>query len=271
MRIMRLMALGLGLTGSAMGMEPEKPSGAVGVVVPTTAPAAGGVVRLVGGEEIAVREEKGSFFFGDGMAVTTPLPVGYPQPTPVGAIEMKTYPSVRRAEVSGRLNPAVGMTMGFFPLFQHIKRRDIAMTSPVEMDYRGWEVTADESNGGPSGWTMSFLYRKPEQGPTGKDAANEDVQVVDTAEVTVIAVGLRGGYGLGMIRRGVQALHKWVDAQDEWEIAGEPRAFYYNGPDTWDKDKWAEAQLPVRRVGVVKAEEGKGELKVEGKASRAEE
>jgi hypothetical protein len=217
------------------------------VVVPPAAPAPGEVIRLVGDASIAVREDRGNFYFGDGMAVTTPLPEGYPQPTPTGVIEMKTYPVVRRAEVSGKLNPAVGMNLGFFPLFRHIQRRDIEMTSPVEMDYRGWDAEPGAEGGGPTGWTMSFLYRRRDQGPPGPDERDRTVTVVDAPPVTVIAVGLRGSYGLGRIRQGVVALYKWLDAQDEWEVAGDPRAFYYNGPDARDRDKWAEAQLPVRR------------------------
>lgn len=50
------------------------------------------------------------------------------------------------------------MNMGFFPLFNHIKRNDIAMTSPVEMDYRGLfdPATGVQAKQDSMSWTMSF-------------------------------------------------------------------------------------------------------------------
>jgi hypothetical protein len=208
-------------------------------------PVPGQTRRVAGDREAKIREKEGQFFF-DRMGITTPLPEGYPAPTPPGAIDLKTYPSVRRAEVTGSMNPSLGMNVGFFPLFNHIKRRNIAMTSPVEMDYKGWSVTAQETNGGPSEWTMSFLYRRADQGAAGVDEANEKVTIRDTEPVTVVAIGLRGGYGLGLVGNGLKKLEGWLAMNIEWEKAGEPRALYYNGPEKPDRDKWGEAQIPVR-------------------------
>ena len=33
----------------------------------------------------------------------------------------------------------------------------------------------------------------------------------------------------------------------EYEVAGEPRAFHYNGPYIANRNKWSEVQLPVRK------------------------
>lgn len=204
-------------------------------------PAPGTTVRVGGDTAAAVRQEGDNFFFG-AASITTPLPAGYPAPTPPGAIDIKTYPSVRRAQISGSVTPDLGMNVGFFPLFNHIKRRDIAMTSPVEMDYTGMSNSADN----PDGWTMAFLYRTPELGDVGADERDERVKVLDTEPVTVLAIGLQGFYSVGRIRDGIGVLEKWLADNPQWEAAGDARAFYYNGPEKRNRDKWAEAQLPIR-------------------------
>jgi hypothetical protein len=195
-------------------------------------------IRRVGGDLTArVATREGLHSFGP-CRIESPLPADYPMPTPPGAIELKRYPTVRRAEVSGESNPDSGTSRGFWPLFQHIKKRDIAMTSPVEVEYRDWST--EEKAGA---WTMSFLYRTADLGPTGRDGI---VTVTDTEPVTVIAIGLRGGYGVDRIAKGIEQLQTWLASQNEWEAAGNPRAFYYNGPYIPNRNKWAEAQIPVR-------------------------
>ena len=157
------------------------------------------------------------------MGVESPLPEGYPAPTPPGMIELKTYPSVRRAERSSKGPSDVGMYKNFFPLFNHIKKREIAMTSPVEMDYRrvedGKPLTEQPIVDGE--WTMSFLYRKPDLGPAGMDG---DVKVVDVPEVVVVSIGMRESDGSPTVKRGLESLQKWFDGQDAWEPAEIGRA-----------------------------------------------
>lgn len=194
----------------------------------------------VAGDLTATVTARDGLHFCDPCRVEAPLPAGYPAPTPPGAIELKQYPTVRRAEVSGESNPDRGTSRGFWPLFQHIKRRDIAMTSPVEVEYHDWS-SEDESGA----WTMSFLYRTADLGPTGRDGI---VTVTDAEPVTVIAIGLRGGYSVERISKGIEQLRTWLASQNEWEAAGNPRAFYYNGPYIPDGNKWSEAQIPVRKV-----------------------
>lgn len=222
------------------------PAAAAGSTPPTTASgeaAQPSDVQRVGGDLTAqVEKEEGGYRFARTMFIDTALPVGYPPPTPPGAIEIKRYPSVRRAEHDGRDS--------FWPLFRHISRRNIAMTSPVEMDYSG--AVRPDGEGGtrverPESTTMSFLYRVPEDGPTGEDRS---VRVVDTEPVTVIALGQRGAYSWRQDREGIAKLLEWVKANPEWEQAGEPRAFYYNGPDRRNADKWSEVQVPIRRTAV---------------------
>jgi hypothetical protein len=99
-------------------------------------------------------------------------------------------------------------------------------------------------------WTMSFLYRTPDLAPTGED---RNVVVVDRPEITVLSVGMNGPYGTGVVEKGLTLLHAWLKEHPEYEIryeiGGEPRAFYYNGPSVSNRDKWSEVQLPIVKRG----------------------
>jgi hypothetical protein len=206
------------------------------------------LVTRVGGDTKATIEVTEGVYRCGPCGIESPLPDGYPEPTPPGAIDIKTYPSVRRAEF--RQESARGlnarMNGGFWPLFNHIKSHDIPMTSPVEIEYDG--VYNDLSTLKPTAdgaWTMSFLYRVKNLGPVGQDGA---VKVVDSAEVTVLSTAVRGPYGMNVTRDGVKILKEWLDGQTEWAIAGTPRVFHYNGPSVRDGDKWSEVQIPVKKT-----------------------
>ena len=80
---------------------------------------------------------------------------------------------MRRAEVVK--TGSASSNSGFWPLFRHIQRNTIEMTSPVEMDYEG---PAEQER--VKRWTMSFLYRTPELGGTGVDEKDASVVVRDT-------------------------------------------------------------------------------------------
>ncbi len=207
----------------------------------TPVPAPGAAVRVGGNMTASISGRDGDFRSGP-CRVDTPLPAGYPPPTPPGAIELKTYPGVRLAQVTGSGHPDRGMNRTFWPLFNHIKKHDIAMTSPVEMDY-----SADAANTGAlpqSEWTMAFLYRLPEQNAAGQEGA---VAISDSVPVTVLAVGVKGDYGTGLVAKGAALVEEWLGSHPEWEASGNWRSLYYNGPslDFWNK--WAEVQIPVRR------------------------
>lgn len=217
--------------------------------------AAGEIKRIAGDMDAKVEaiptntEENGEsiefdmYRFGD-MKITTPLPQGYPAPTPPKAIDIKGYPLVRRAQVKGQANPDLGMNVGFWPLFNHIKKREIAMTSPVEMEYGG--AQSEESDAAPQ-WTMAFLYRTTDLGPTGVAKENERVEVIDVQPMTVISLGFKGVYSRGMVDAAVQTLRSELAKHTEWEAAGEPRALYYNGPEMPNGRKWGEVQIPITR------------------------
>lgn len=211
-------------------------------------PSDGQAVRIGGDLAAKVEFRDGNFYSGP-CSITTPLPAGYPAPTPPGAIEIKRYPAVRRAEVSGTMTPDLGMNMAFFPLFNHIKDRKIAMTSPVEMEYSGVDApkTPTDPPARPEGWKMSFLYRTPELGPTGQDETRKQVRVIDAPAVTVVSIGIRGSQSWSRVRRESLVLEEWLAGQTEWEAAGDLRGLYYNGPDVRLQDLWGEVQVPVRR------------------------
>ena len=220
------------------------PAPAPAPAIPTAPPAAGTGIRVAGTipDNVELVLEGEEWRFGR-MRIEAPLPQGYPPPTPAETMEIKTYPSVRRAEVTASGNSNLGSNLAFWPLFNHIKERDIAMTSPVEMDYRGMAsedgTALDESKGT---WTMSFLYRSADLGPTGEDGR---VKIVDAPPVTVLSIGMRGGYGMSKVNEGLAKLHEWLAANPQWKACGEPRALNYNGPAVRMKDKWSEVQLPV--------------------------
>ncbi len=202
-----------------------------------------GVVRVGGDRQTTTEIVNGEFRSG-ACRISTPLPNGYPAPTPPGAIELKRYPPVRRAGIGGSISPDWGMNLAFFPLFNHIKRREIAMTSPVEVNYDGLGASGAIR---PTEWTMSFLYRTPELGPVGVDPRDERILVEDIPPVTVVALGMRGPYKLDRVNVGLATLRDWLASQSEWEEAGEPRALFYNGPEARSGDKWSEVQIPLRR------------------------
>jgi len=201
------------------------------------------VVRVVGGSDRGVEFVDGVYRIDD-CRITTPLPEGYPAPTPPGAIEIKRYPLVRRAQFSGSMTPDLGMNLAFFPLFNHIKQRQIAMTSPVEMNYEGM---GRNGNAKPSKWTMSFLYRNTDLGPAGVDPKDKRISIEDIPPTTVLSIGMKGSYELDQVNKGLSELRDWLSSQSEWEEAADPRALYYNGPEVASDAKWSEVQIPVRR------------------------
>ncbi len=234
-------------SAAAPALEPWQRADPFASLAPTDAKA----IRVGGDMQAGVAKVGDVYTFGSAK-IDTPLPVGYPAPTPPGAIELKRYPVVRRAQVTGTMSPDMASNFAFFPLFNHIKGRDIAMTSPVEMDYAELRSRIEPGQRpiGPTSWNMAFLYRTPDQGPAGSDPRNSKITVVDAEPVTVLSMGMQGGYALGRTTDAVLELEDWLAKNPQWQPLGQDaRAFFYNGPDRPDKDKWAEAQIPVRFVG----------------------
>ncbi|MEO1583529.1 MAG: heme-binding protein [Planctomycetota bacterium] len=193
------------------------------------------------GEDISERPgPDGPLYSAGDVATDTKLPVGYPRPTPPGAIEIKVYPSIRQAEFSGDGDGTGASRGGFMPLFNHISSNGIAMTAPVEMRY-----SDTDDDGTTDGWTMAFLYHTTEDGPTGDDGP---VEVIDTEPLTVISIGIQGGRDFTEINAASAKLEAWLDESDDWASAGDMRSLGYNGPYTPIANRWWEVQIPVRRV-----------------------
>ena len=217
-------------------------------------PVAGRVIeRMLGDAEVETLEQPdGTLHYkNDVRLVSTPLPEGYPRPTPPEVVEIKSYPEVRRATFAGQGSGPDGMknsAIGFWPLFGHIKSRGIAMTAPVEIEYQGLE--ADDQDG-IDGWNMAFLYRTKQNGPTESYA---NITVDDAKPVTVIATGLAGDATREAIDKALLQLNATLKESKEWQASGDPRVLGYNGPDVPQKNRWSEVQLPVSRRGAAEAE-----------------
>jgi hypothetical protein len=267
-----MIACGAMLAGCGAGGASGGTAGGATQEAAAAAPEVSVVERVKVGEAMRLEGDAGLVAeFQDGVwrsgtaAIPTPLPVGYPAPTPPGTVELKRYPVVRRAEVGSTRGAAnAGRTAAFFPLFNHITRRDIEMTSPVEMESKAYDAAAgvasvDESGAGEAGvddaagasrdeaWAMSFLYREVEQGTTGRDEEDGRVRVFDTPEMVVVSRGFQGNYSDARIERELTAVAEWIAADGRMEPAGRARVLMYNGGPGDDPRKyWGEVQLPVR-------------------------
>ena len=165
-----------------------------------------------------------------------PLPEGFPKLTPVGEIRIQQYPTYRVAKtkvpfLEGR---------AFFTLFNHIKRRDIAMTAPVEMTYQA------EGDALPKKATMAFLYRSTQQGELGTDGS---VEVTDVTAHTAVSLGVRGEGSKTQVANAKQYLETWLQEHtNEFAVAGPLRVLGYNSPFIPDTKKYCEVQIPVARI-----------------------
>ncbi len=159
------------------------------------------------------------------------LPEGVPGFVAVDEIELREYPSYRmvRADMRG------GSMAAFWPLFQHIQRREIAMTTPVQMDR-----PAEDGEPG----SMAFLYGSPDLGPLGHDGR---VEVVDQPAVTVLTIGARGYETVDRLDDLRHRLEAWLAANPGYEAAGALRTMGYNSPTVRGDRRYFEVQLPVRR------------------------
>jgi hypothetical protein len=126
----------------------------------------------------------------------------------------------------------------FSPLFNHIKRQDIAMTAPVAMTYEGEKQAS-----------MAFLYRNTEQGSTGSDDADSRVEVRDVPPQWMASLGVRGSYTQARFDEAVDTLNAWLaEHGDQWRPVGEPRYLGYNSPFIFGFLRYGEVQRPVERV-----------------------
>ncbi|MBW4460642.1 MAG: heme-binding protein [Nodosilinea sp. WJT8-NPBG4] len=184
----------------------------------------------------------GALLFWAYSAASAPLPAGFPPPTADGEIEIKQYPDYRAATVQVTGNLANAPSQGFSPLFRHISSNDISMTAPVETRYPTATLEAGAVVEGDA--SVSFLYRSLDIVP---QEISQNVQVEDIPPMTVVSVGVRGGYGYEVYTSGIQQLKAWLAAHPEYAVAGPPRRFFYDGPYVPDVLKRSDIQIPVRQ------------------------
>ncbi len=164
------------------------------------------------------------------------LPEGVPGFTVLDEVELRSYPSYRMVRTGMK-----GGTLGaFWPLFRHIQSREIAMTTPVQIDYG----TADEGRDGDRARqvSMAFLYGSPKLGRAGQDGA---VEVVDVPATTVLTIGSRGYDRPARIAELQARLTAWLAANPQWQASGPIRMMAYNSPSVDAARRCFEVQIPV--------------------------
>lgn len=166
------------------------------------------------------------------------VPVGFPVFTPVHHIEVKEYPVYRlaRVEMEGSDNNA------FFSLFNHIKRNDIAMTAPVQIDYKPEPGSEEEQS-------MAFLYGDTGIGVLGSEAGNKEIMVDDIPGHLAVSVGVRGRMNDEAVSQAEEKLRSWLkEKSSEYQAAGPLRKMGYNSPFIPRMMQYFEVQIPVEKV-----------------------
>lgn len=158
-----------------------------------------------------------------------PLPDGVPGFAALDELEIRTYPAYRMVRASMRR----GSFVAFRPLLSHITQREIAMTTPVQVDY-------DAEGARPN--TMAFLYGSQDLGPLGSDGRTE---VVDVPPMTVLTLGSRGYERTDRLAAMRARLEAWLAASPEWQATAPLRIMTYNSPSVGDDRRYFEVQLPI--------------------------
>lgn len=145
-----------------------------------------------------------------------PLPKGWPEPGPFNEVRKKNYPAYRAAFTNGK-----GENSAFWTLFAHIKRNEIPMTAPVEMELSEEDQALRQHS-------MAFLYQDGTVGRPGKDGAK--VEVRDVPAATVLSYAWQGPDSKANLTAARTALEEELQKR-ELEESGF-RLLGYNGPGT---------------------------------------
>ena len=165
------------------------------------------------------------------------LPKGYPPPGPVGQVVVKQYPAARTA-----VNRGGDQDSMFMPLFNHIKKHDIAMSSPVEITWS--DPLTQPAEAKPQ--AMAFVYREPNLGTLGADGP---VEVIDVPAQSFLSIGVRGSYNREHLVEGVKHLRNWLaEHAGEFREVGPPRYLGYNSPFVPWFLRFGEVQVPIAAV-----------------------
>jgi uncharacterized surface protein with fasciclin (FAS1) repeats len=166
-------------------------------------------------------------------------PAGFPEPTPVGQIEVKSYPAHRLART--RIASAAANDQAFFTLFRHITGREIAMTVPVEMTY------GKDNNSRAHPQAMAFFYESQAVGEIGQHG---EVNVADVPAATVVSLGMRGDYTDDALSHAQRLLQNWLkEHEDRFEAQGSLRVLGFNSPMVPVAERFFEVQIPAQDKG----------------------
>ena len=167
------------------------------------------------------------------------VPVGFPDFTPVHHIEVKTLPAYRMARTS--MDAKNRQNSAFWSLFGHIKRNNIAMTAPVQMDHSSSELKAPVAS-------MAFLYSNSGLGSRGADSSDRNVTVVDIPEQLVVSIGVRGKRTAQSVELAHRKLRDWLKQRNkELTTAGPLRTMSYNSPFIPSNRAFFELHIPLTR------------------------
>ncbi len=168
------------------------------------------------------------------------VPEGFPEWTPIGQIEVKQYPTYRMARYEMKENASDNSA--FFTLFRHIKRNNIEMTAPVEMQYDADAATKMRQ------LNMAFLYESATQGSLEANSAG--VKVVDVPAQKFLSIGMRGATTDEQIEAAHQALQSWLEQhKTEYAADGPLRVMGHNSPFVFGNRRYFEVQIPLREAG----------------------
>jgi hypothetical protein len=166
------------------------------------------------------------------------LPMGFPQPGPVGVVILKQYPACREARVDAS---STGQDSMFMSLFNHIKTNDIPMSAPVEIT---WDQPRPDVETKPI--AMAFIYGKP---TTGAPGVQGKVHVLDVPPQVVVSIGVRGGYDEDHLKPALQKLNDFLMIEPRrYQVIGPPRYLGYNSPFVPWFMRFGEVQLPVAEM-----------------------
>jgi len=173
-----------------------------------------------------------------------PLAEGWPGGTKPGMIEVKTYPAYRSAVARAKGASAKADGALFWPLFNHISRKGVEMTTPVVSTYATGMI---ENPNAPGEMSMEFVYRTPTMGEAGKGVGA--VKVEDHSAATYVCLGVQGKMTADLMKEGVAKVEAWLaEHKSVWVRDGQPRRLGYHGPMTPVAERLWEVQVPIKRV-----------------------
>lgn len=159
----------------------------------------------------------------------------YPRTEP-GTIEVKELPARRALATTGEGDFFAGRDGNFGKLFNYIKKNEVSMTAPVEVD--------STTN------TMRFFAGSDVAGKALTDQGPVAVETKTT--MTVVSIGQRGGYTRERYDAGLKELRAWMAAHPEWVPLGPPYAVYWNSPFVPGFLKHSEIHVPVEQAAGTK-------------------